>query len=188
MKEPLQKDDFYKIINYAVKAPSGHNTQPWFFTIHENSIVVAPNFERRLPAVDPDNRELFISLGCAVENLCIAANHYGYESQTDINSEWKITVTLNKNSEIIPDTLFEQISIRQTNRLLYNGNSIYQSILDDVIIASQTDSVKIQVFERNSPTFDILKNLVLEGNSQQLNNENFKQELISWIRYNKKDT
>ncbi len=188
MKEALQKDNFYKIINYAIKAPSGHNTQPWFFAIYENSIIITPNFERSLPAVDPNNRELFISLGCAVENLCIAANHYGYESQTDINSEWKITVTLNKNSEIIPDTLFEQISIRQTNRLLYNGNSIYQSILDDVIIASQTDSVKIQVFERNSPTFDILKNLVLEGNSQQLNNENFKQELISWIRYNKKDT
>lgn len=188
MKEALQKDNFYKIINYAIKAPSGHNTQPWFFAIYENSIIITPNFERSLPAVDPNNRELFISLGCAVENLCIAANHYGYESQTDINSEWKITVTLNKNSEIIPDTLFEQISIRQTNRLLYNGNSIYQSILDDVIIASQTDSVKIQVFERNSLTFDILKNLVLEGNSQQLNNKNFKQELISWIRYNKKDT
>ena len=145
MKEALQKDNFYKIINYAIKAPSGHNTQPWFFAIYENSIIITPNFERSLPAVDPNNRELFISLGCAVENLCIAANHYGYESQTDIN-------------------------------------------FDDVIIASQTDSVKIQFFERNSLTFDILKNLVLEGNSQQLNNENFKQELISWIRYNKKDT
>ena len=97
-------------------------------------------------------------------------------------------MTLNKNSEIIPDTLFEQIPIRQTNRLLYNGNSIYQSILDDIINISQTDSIKIQVFEKNSPTFDVLKSLVLEGNSQQLNDENFKQELISWIRYNKKDT
>jgi hypothetical protein len=28
----------------------------------------------------------------------------------------------------------------------------------------------------------------LEGNSQQLNDDNFKQELLSWIRYNKKDT
>ena len=148
MKEPLQKDDFYKIINYAVKAPSGHNTQPWFFTIHENSIVVAPNFERRLPAVDPDNRELFISLGCAVKNLCIAANHYGYESKTDISSEWKIIIALNKNSLITSDTLFEQISIRQTNRSLYNGNFIPQSILDDVINLSQTDSIKIQVFEK----------------------------------------
>ena len=188
MKEPLQKDDFYKIINYAVKAPSGHNTQPWFFTIHENSIVVAPNFERRLPAVDPDNRELFISLGCAVKNLCIAANHYGYESKTDISSEWKIIIALNKNFLITSDTLFEQISIRQTNRSLYNGNFIPQSILDDVINLSQTDSIKIQVFEKKSSTFDILKNLVLEGNSQQLNDDNFKQELLSWIRYNKKDT
>jgi len=80
-------NNFYKIINYAIKAPSGHNTQPWFFAIYENSIIITPNFERSLPAVDPNNRELFISLGCAVENLCIAANHYGYESQTDINSE-----------------------------------------------------------------------------------------------------
>ena len=73
--------DFIQIASYASKAPSGHNTQPWKFHIADNTITVIPNFEVALPVVDGNNRELFISLGCAVENLCIAANHFGYTTQ-----------------------------------------------------------------------------------------------------------
>lgn len=73
--------DFIQIASYASKAPSGHNTQPWKFHIADNTITVIPNFEVALPVVDGNNRELFISLGCAVENLSIAANHFGYTTQ-----------------------------------------------------------------------------------------------------------
>ena len=65
------KTDFIQIASYASKAPSGHNTQPWKFHITDSTITVLPNLDVALPVVDRNNRELFISLGCAVENLCI---------------------------------------------------------------------------------------------------------------------
>ena len=72
-----QNTDFLFMIEQAVKAPSGHNTQPWLFKTGETEIEIRPDFTKSLPVVDPDNRELFVSLGCAAENLCIAASHKG---------------------------------------------------------------------------------------------------------------
>ena len=54
--------DFHALIEAAVRAPSGHNSQPWQFALGDDRITIAPDFSRRLSAVDPDNRELFISL------------------------------------------------------------------------------------------------------------------------------
>lgn len=65
------------MMEQAVKAPSGHNTQPWLFRVQKDRIQILPDMSKSLPAVDPDNRELFISLGCATENLCIAAEAKG---------------------------------------------------------------------------------------------------------------
>jgi nitroreductase len=72
-----------ELIRYATLAPSGHNTQPWKFSIKENSIRIFPDFTRHLTVVDPDNRELYISLGCALENLVIAARYAGYDSEVE---------------------------------------------------------------------------------------------------------
>jgi len=65
------------LIRYAILAPSGHNSQPWRFLINNSSIEIWPEYERRRSAVDPDDRELYISLGCATKNLEVAANYFG---------------------------------------------------------------------------------------------------------------
>ncbi len=67
-----------EIIRYATLAANGHNTQPWKFVIKQNAIEIYPDYTRRLSVVDPDDRELWISLGCALENLLIAARSAGY--------------------------------------------------------------------------------------------------------------
>lgn len=47
----VQNPDFLFMVEYAIKAPSGHNTQPWLFRINENNIEIHPNFDRALPVV-----------------------------------------------------------------------------------------------------------------------------------------
>ena len=75
---------FTELIEYALKAPSGHNTQPWRFRLTSKSIDIYPDFSRSLSVVDGNNRELYISLGTATENLCIAARHFGYQDSVSI--------------------------------------------------------------------------------------------------------
>ena len=61
-------------------APSKHNTQPWRFAIVEEGVEIYADYTRRLPHVDPDHRELLMSVGAAIMNLRVAAAHFGFES------------------------------------------------------------------------------------------------------------
>lgn len=78
-------------INYAILAPSGHNTQPWKFVVDGNIIRMYPDFQRSLPVVDPDNHALYIGLGCALENLAISAKQDGLKSTVEYfpKVKWK---------------------------------------------------------------------------------------------------
>lgn len=66
---PARPALYNELVWYATLAANGHNTQPWKFAVQENQIEIHPDYSRRLPVVDPGDRELWISLGCALENL-----------------------------------------------------------------------------------------------------------------------
>ena len=184
----MKNTAFTPLIEHAIRAPSGHNTQPWRFTLGADCITIAPDFSKRLPVVDPDNRELFISLGCAAENLRIAASHHGYATTTDIAADGAITITLQQQPGIIPDPLLAQIARRQTNRATADGRRIPPSALNDILAASQSAGVQLHAWENGSPAFARLGALVMAGNTAQMRDPAFKHELLTWIRYNRKDS
>jgi len=62
-KETAVSAQMHELVRYATLAASGHNTQPWKFAIKANEIEIHPDYARRLQAVDPGDRELWISLG-----------------------------------------------------------------------------------------------------------------------------
>ena len=66
------------LLRYAILAPSTRNTQPWRFAVQTNTVGLFADLERRQPVSDPDRRELYISLGCALENLLLAAEQHGF--------------------------------------------------------------------------------------------------------------
>ena len=178
--------DFIQIASYASKAPSGHNTQPWKFHITDNTITVIPNFEVALPVVDGNNRELFISLGCAVENVCIAANHFGYTTQIAQCSIKGIILELTKNDLTIENPLFHQIEKRQTNRSVYNGNKVSDEMLQQLQSIQKEEAVQFYFAEMGTPFADTITKYILKGNEIQMNDVAFKNELLSWMRFNKK--
>ncbi|MCX5930345.1 MAG: Tat pathway signal protein, partial [Cyanobacteria bacterium] len=71
------------LIRYATLAPNGHNTQPWRFHPGKNGIAIRPDFSRRTSVVDPDDHHVFVSLGCAAENLALAAAAAGRAGEID---------------------------------------------------------------------------------------------------------
>nr|QNO41475.1 hypothetical protein PPGKDJHO_00006 [Methanosarcinales archaeon ANME-2c ERB4]QNO48095.1 hypothetical protein DOJOGAGO_00003 [Methanosarcinales archaeon ANME-2c ERB4] len=78
--------------------------------------------------VDPDNRELYISLGCALENLVIAAKCAGYDPEVKYfpagEPDECLSVTLKHGNVTGDDDLFHAISRRHTNRREYNKQQI----------------------------------------------------------------
>lgn len=55
-------------------APSKHNTQPWRFVIRDEALELWADKARSLTATDPQQREMVISCGVAVEFAAVAAS------------------------------------------------------------------------------------------------------------------
>lgn len=187
MNTKAQNSDYMRMIESAIKAPSGHNTQPWWFEMGENSIRILPNLEKHLAVVDADNRELFISLGCATENLCLAAGALGYKSDMRVSSEGIITIYLEKDDSVVKEALFEQIDKRQTNRSVYNNEIIPEEDVESILKFFEKEvNDAVYLWKKGTPTFETITEFVMKGNEIQMNDEAFKQELLSWIRFNKR--
>jgi nitroreductase len=65
------------LLRYAILAPSARNSQPWRFEVEGNQVEVYADPRVPQPIADPEGREVYISLGCALENLLVAADHFG---------------------------------------------------------------------------------------------------------------
>ena len=73
------------ILYHASLAPSGHNIQPWYVKIiHPNEWIIGADPKRRLPSVDPNNREVLLSLGSFAENLSLTAGTFGLKARLEV--------------------------------------------------------------------------------------------------------
>ena len=73
-------------VRMAAMAASSHNSQPWKFKLQGNLITIIPDYQRRCPAVDPDDSHLFKGLGCAAENLMHAATADGFHADANFDA------------------------------------------------------------------------------------------------------
>ncbi|MCC8170543.1 MAG: nitroreductase [Parabacteroides sp.] len=173
-----------ELLAYAAKAPSGHNTQPWKFRAGGNTIEVLPRFELALPVVDGNYRELYISLGCAVENLCIAASHFQYDAVVTRQSREGITIGLTRNDACEENPLFRQVAKRQTNRSVYTGKKISGAVCEALQCVPAEEGVSFYLTDVDSPNGNRLAEWVFKGNEYQMGDPAFKNELLSWMRFN----
>lgn len=170
---------FRELVAKAVMAPSGHNTQPWRFSLRSDGmIVVAPDFSVQLPSVDPYNRELFISVGCAIENIAIYADSLGYATAVVVD-DVNCLVRLEKLSTPLPSDLADAIESRQTNRSAYNGNIVPEHVIDELAACGA------KLYANGTPEYTLIGDFVELGNKIQMSNPCYKDELKKWLRFNK---
>jgi hypothetical protein len=88
------------LIRYATLAANAHNTQAWTFRVGPTGVDILPDLARGTPVVDPDHHHLFISLGCAAENLSLAmvARGRGGEIAFDAAGEGVVHVVAGSTS------------------------------------------------------------------------------------------
>ena len=180
-----------QLIPFAVRAPSGHNTQPWQFSVEQDTIRIYPYLSRRLPVVDPDDHALFISLGCALENLVVAAPQHGLAASVDYfpsdEPEECLRVRLSAGADEDTGALFRAIPERQSNRGTYDGRAIEESNVARILEANPRDSVSVRAFRVGDPDIEPMIRFVREGNIAQFNDPAFVAELVSWIRFSRRE-
>jgi hypothetical protein len=174
------------IVQYATLAANGHNTQPWKFAIKDNTIEIHPDYSRELTVVDPNHRELWISLGCALENLIIAARASGYDAEVsypDGTDPIQVRLTTGATQK---SSLFDAIPSRQNTRSAYDSRLIKNIDLDNLQTLQLEPGVNLQ-FATNSTALETLLEYVNLGNQIQYTDPAFINELIKWLRFNKKE-
>jgi hypothetical protein len=173
-----------ELVRCATLAANGHNTQPWKFGLSPDVISIRPDLSRRTPVVDPDEHHLWVSLGCATENLVLAAAALGKHSEVAFGTR-EVRVALD-NTAADRSPLVNAIFRRQSTRSEYDGQPMPSNVLQELARAADRGGVQMLVLTERAKVEGVL-DYVLQGNSAQIHDAAFMRELKSWIRFNEAD-
>jgi hypothetical protein len=144
----LTGDGPLSLVRAAILAANAHDTQPWRFNVTADRIDLFADRTRTIGAVDPIGRELEVSLGCALENLMLAAPANGLTPTLTILPDpsepdhvAQVALTAGPTS-ISP--IFETIPRRHTDRAAYDvAKAVERRELDELARLADVDSVSL---------------------------------------------
>lgn len=184
------------LVQAATFAPSSHNSQPWLFSLSGKTILVSMNPKRVLQASDANHRQLFISLGCAIQNILTAADYYSLRPQ--VRWSWELAESKPQGTNVASiefadlnmsgkmptggnqDHLALSIPYRHTNRNPYEKDPVPPEVIDTLTKMSRED-IRVDIAtdqERKTK----LANIVLRATDAAFSNRAFRQELSHWIK------
>jgi hypothetical protein len=142
------------LVAAAVLAPSGHNAQPWTFAAGADRIDVHADRQRSTGANDPFDRELHVSLGCALESLVLAAPTQGLLASPTVAAgpgDRVATVALRRGHRSEP-ALFGAIGDRRTDRTRYSPDPVPASVLAELSALADGDVAPARLRWLTSPS------------------------------------
>ncbi|MCC8404613.1 nitroreductase family protein [Paraburkholderia sp. MMS20-SJTN17] len=175
--------DIRGLLRYATLAANSHNTRPWRFRVGEGIIDVLPDFSRRTPAVDPEDHHLFVSLGCAAENLAIAATSSGRPGELEMHPDGDWARYAFVSGSIRTSPLCAAIPKRQSTRTEYDRRPVPAAELALLEQAAAMPGVHL-VLVTDRTRVNKVKDLVVAANGIQMADLAFLNELEQWIRFN----
>jgi hypothetical protein len=187
-EEGTLTDKLKFILRYAILAPSSHNTQPWKFSLNGNTIFVYIDHNRWLKIADSDKREIYISIGCAIENLLIAAKYFGFSSTIDYfpkgeDNELVASIKLQKQNFTASKNdiaLFKAIPQRHTNHNIFQDETINEGDVESLKDLFNNDNIKL--FITNDPKLKHkVDNLIVQADIKQFSDPEYRNELAYWI-------
>jgi hypothetical protein len=178
------------ILNYAILAPSTHNTQPWVFRIHGNALELFTDKARALGVVDPEGRELIMSCGAALLHIRVALHYFGYANCVELFPDAshptllaRITLGLKCETETGQILLFQAIPRRRTNRLAFLNDPLPETLLQELQGDSESEGAWFQRAVTDDDRMTIA-DLVEEADQIQWADRHFRCELATWLRPN----
>ncbi len=175
-------------VRLATLAANSHNTQPWKFQITDDTVDILPDFTRRTPEVDPDDHHLYVSLGCATENLLIAANARGRAASATVQKDDAgVTFVRIKlgNGPKTDSALCDAILKRQSTKTDYDGTSLTDEELRQLEEAAAFDGVNA-LFITDRSKMDQALEFLQAGIGAQMDDPGFVREVKKWVRFSTK--
>lgn len=187
------KNKILEILSYAIRAPSTHNSQPWLFKISTDTVEVYYDPTLFLPEADHESRDLYISMGCMLENLSIASEHFGFDAGITIVIDEQIhkiaqVVFAEKKSSISPqnELLFTTISSRVNARGIFTSRLVPQEIQQ--VITSEANMFKnygiTVTLINDKEKIHSIAQLTQQSMHIAYQKPSFRKEMYHWINSN----
>ena len=145
------------LVRAAILAASPHNTQPWLFKVSNSWIELYIDPTRNVGALDPYLREEHIGMGCALENLMVAAAANGYQATVTLLPGKLAPIPAEGTPKLVAhidlapgkqaeDELYDAIPLRHTNRSAYIPQKPLPPEFMDALTGSASDEPDVKMF------------------------------------------
>jgi len=180
-------DKLRHLINYAILAPSTHNTQPWLFRVSDKSIEVLADRSRALAVIDPDDKGLAISCGAASGMLAIALSAVGFQFhvahlpdsyEPDLVSRFRITDQVKPEADW-KDTL-TKIRLRRSVRAGFKNEALSDSSLLHLQLPERYDDCHQKWVDSVEQEKHVLDAILKTEKDRQFD-KHYLRENASWI-------
>ena len=184
-------ESHHRLINAAVLAANAHNTQPWTFEIENDAITLSADGDRHIGSFDPFRREIHESLGCALENLTLAARAQGLSPQTELHPGRlaadslpdgpAATVKLQPGARDLTKE-FDAIRKRHTHRGPYQADrAVPQAAIEAMQVAASDMPAKLVFFAGKSMT--PLAELICHCTAAIIGDPEMSRDNARWFRF-----
>lgn len=179
------------LVRAAILSSNAYNSQPWLFRVADASIDVYADVTRNLGAFDPRLREMYLSLGCALENMALAAPASGYREDIRLaHGELPVNIAqtrvfaaridLRRARARVVD-LYRAIPNRHTNREPFDaGKPLPSSFLRELSLLHEPD-VKLFTFIDRDPIRQ-LADLVADCSGKLFAISGVREGVRPWLR------
>jgi hypothetical protein len=181
-----------RVVAAGVLACNPHNTQPWRIAVGPDTIDIHSDPTRRMPLNDASAREHFGGLGCAVENMVIAAPSAGLTAAVELfpdgtTSELVARIVVSPGGSDRDRELADAIPERHTNRGPYAATTIAQPAMTTLTEqATRIDGAGVAwITDRRS--MDALGALYVEATQAIAADDAQSREAFSWFRSDRAD-
>ncbi|MDD9302812.1 MAG: nitroreductase [Desulfobacter sp.] len=178
----------WAILYHASLAPSGHNSQPWCVRINDpREWVVGADQKRGLKVVDPENREMLLSIGAFLENLVQAAKSYGYDPRVKVigRSRFDQDLARVRLLAIVPNQAsLSRITLRRTVKSNLKPGEIGSA---DIKAFNKAVGDGFYYFPRNSGHGRLMAESAVENFKRQFENKAAMEEAAFWTRLSDRD-
>jgi nitroreductase len=178
-------------LQYAILAPSSHNSQPWLFRVEGSRVDVLADRRRALPVADPDDRELMISCGCAVGLLELGMKRVGLQPEVELcadASDRDLVARVRAAGRATPGDeerrMADAALVRRTARVRFLPDAVPTGLLSRLEQLAAESGASLQVLA-DAERRRRLATLVHEADVVQLANKAFRRELAMWMHHNR---
>lgn len=189
MSAVAEADVMRLVLPYAVRAPSGHNAQPWSLMVRDDALLVYADRTRSLPVVDPEDRALAIGCGAAAELARLTLRHLGWAGRVQAvpdPDDPDLLARVSRGERFSPQAgdhaLFEAIDERHTHRAAFADRPVADETLHAMLDAARSTLTDLRLVEPGER--EELADLVAQGDRAQFADARFRAELASWVRPN----